>query len=102
AVAVGDIDRQSHAVGKLQVDDVILAANGHLVHTPDELRKVVQALQPGTPVGLLVRRPASHRPRTFRLTVRTISLTGTTVIGIVPRLTFTAVPSDLPYRVTID
>jgi len=102
AVAVGAIDRQSNAVGKLQVNDVILAANGHPVHTPVELRKVVQALRPGTPVALLVRRPAPTRPRTLRLTVRTISLTGTTVIGILPRLTFTASPSHLPYQVTID
>jgi Lon-like protease len=102
AVAVGNIDRQSHAVGKLQVNDVILAANGHPVHTPDELRKVVQALRPGTPVALLVRRPASTQPRTLRLMVRTISLTGTTVIGILPRLTFTAAPSHLPYPVAID
>jgi PDZ domain-containing protein len=102
AVAVGDIDKQSHAVGTLRVNDIILAANGHPVHTPDALRKVVQALRPGTPVALLVRRPAATRPRTLRLMVRTISLSGTTVIGILPRLTFTAAPSHLPYQVAID
>ena len=100
AVAVGAIDRQSHAVGKLRVNDVILAANGHPVRTPEELRKVVQALRPATPLALLVRRPTATGPRTLRLVVRTISLAGTTVIGILPRLTFTADPSPLPYRVT--
>src|SRR5204863_4842739 len=64
--------------------------------------KVVQALRPGTSVALLVRRPTSSGPRTFRLVVRTISLGGATVVGIQPRLTFTADPSHLPYRVTID
>jgi PDZ domain-containing protein len=38
----------------------------------------------------------------LRLVVRTIRLGGATVIGIVPRLTFTADPSHVPYRVTID
>jgi PDZ domain-containing protein len=89
-------------VGKLHVNDVILAANGHPVHTPEELRKVVQALRPATLVALLVRRPTATGPRTLSLVVRTISLAGTTVIGILPRLTFTADPSPLPYQVTID
>jgi PDZ domain-containing protein len=102
-VSVTGIDNTSKAVGKLQINDVILQANGQPVHTPQQLRQVVQRLQPGAPVALLVRRPVSRRDiRTFRLTIPTIRLTGRTVIGITPGLTFDSMPTHLPYNVKIN
>lgn len=100
-VAVAQIEKTSKAVGKLRVNDVILRVNGQAVHTPDQLRKAVQRLQPGDPVALLVQRTASDGP--LRLTVPTIrNSTGNAIIGILPQLTFTALPKNLPYKVTIN
>lgn len=102
-VAVAQVDKQSHAFGKLLGGDIILQVDGRAVHTPSQLRQEVQRLQPGAPVSLLVSRVASGRPRTFKLTVPTIrNTTGTAAIGIFPSLSFSKIPTDLPYKVTID
>lgn len=102
-VAVAGILQQSHAQGKLRVDDVILQVNGREVHTPVELRQAVQRVMPGDPVSLLVSRATSGDTRTLHLTVPTIrNDTGAAAIGIYPRVTFNAFPSHLPYKVTIN
>lgn len=102
-VAVAQIEKTSKAVGKLRVNDVILQVNGQDVHTPDQLRQAVQRLQPGDPVALVVHRAASAGPRRLRLTVPTIrNSAGNAIIGILPQLTFTALPKNLPYKVTIN
>lgn len=103
-VAVADILPQSHAVGKLRNGDVILQVDGHTVRTPGELRQVVQRVMPGDPISLLVGRTTSRDVQTLRVTVATIRnpSTGTAAIGIQPQLTLSALPTHLPYKVTIN
>ena len=100
-VLVLQVESTSKAVGKLHPNDVILAANGHDVHSRQQLTKVVQSLRPGAPVALLI----SHQGApNLRLTVPTIRNPndGRAIIGILPHnITFRSDPR-LPYSVTID
>lgn len=100
-VAVLSIDPHSKAVGILQVDDVIIAVNDHVIQTTDQLITVVRALRPGSPVSLVVNRVVANVTRTLHLTVTTYrsSQTKKTAIGIG---LYKTVKASLPYAVSID
>jgi PDZ domain-containing protein len=101
-VSVGNFYKESKAQGKLRVNDVILKANGQPIRTPQQLRDVIQRLRPGASVSLLVSRPLAKGTRTLHVTIPTVSITGKAAIGILPQLTFSKMPTDLPYKVKID
>lgn len=98
-VAVYQLTSQSKANGKLQPNDVILAADGRSIHSPQDLRDVVQKLSPGAPISLLVSRPDGNDAQTLHVSVPTITLHGKTAIGVLLQPTAEA---QVPYQVTID
>jgi PDZ domain-containing protein len=86
------------ATGKLKPSDVIVSADGRPVRTPGDLRRIVGARTPGSPVTLGLR----EGPSTRRLTVRTVrspSDRSRTVIGIGVSQSATI---HLPVKVSID
>lgn len=98
-IAVSQILKDSKAAGKLQVNDTILAANGRPIQTTQQLRDVVQAVQPGASISLLVSRPTGSDNETLHVSVPTVKLSGKAAIGVFLQPTGEA---KLPYSVTID
>jgi len=98
-VSVLQVYKDSKAAGKLRPNDVILAADGHAVHSSQQLIDVLQPVRPGASVSLRIKRQGTS---TFRLTVPTIAHGGRAIIGIVPQnITLQANPR-LPDTITFD
>ena len=100
-IAVQSIDPQSRANGTLQIGDVIVAANGRTIQTPQQLVAAVTAVRPGGAVALIVNRSAGNDTRTLHLTVTTYRnpKTKKAAIGIT---LYETVKATLPYAVSID
>ena len=86
------------AAGKLEPTDVIVAADGKRVRTPDDLRRLITAHAPGETVDLKVREGAGTRPITVG-TIESPSAPGRAVVGIQVEQ---AADIHLPIAVDID
>jgi PDZ domain-containing protein len=95
---VEGIDPRVPAAGVLRSGDVIVAAAGHPVRTPAQLREAVGALKPGTAIGLRVRRDSAVSSVRVK-TIADPSQAGRALIGI--RVGQDA-KIDLPVDVDID
>ena len=86
------------AAGKLEPTDVIVAADGRAVRTPDDLRALITDRKPGETVQLRVR--AGGATRTVRVgTIESPSEKGRAIVGIQVEQ---AADIDLPIKVEID
>lgn len=101
-VKVAQVLKDAPADGVLKVNDRIVAVGDTRIQTPDDLRAVLQDVQPGRSVEFTVERDGEQR----RVKVPTEEATSTdedgvevsrTIIGIYPASDF-----DLPHRVTIN
>jgi PDZ domain-containing protein len=97
-VLVNVIDLGTHAVGKLQPTDVIVAVNGTPTPTIDKLRSVLGGVRPGQSVALRILRGA----HTLTENVQTIddpAQPGHAIVGFEP---MQSARIELPIRVSID
>jgi PDZ domain-containing protein len=101
-VKVAQVMKNQPADGVLQVNDRIMAVGDTSIRTPDDLRAVLQEVQPGETARFTIEREGERR----RLDVPTTTSTSTgedgtqvtrTIIGIYPASDF-----DLPYEVSIN
>ena len=86
------------ATGRLRSGDVLVAADGRPVRSPDDLRRLIGLHKPGESVRLRVRRGT----RTHEIVVRTVgdpNRPGRTIVGIIAGQ---AVRISLPVSVRID
>ena len=83
------------AAGKLEPTDVIVAADGDTVRTPDDLRRVIAERKPGEPVDLGVREGGATRTVSVG-TVESPSEKGRAIVGIqVEQAADIALPIDV-------
>ena len=97
-VTVVVVEAGSHAIGKLQPDDVVVAVDAHATPTIASLERRLSALRPGAVVTLGVERGSER----LRFTIRTIAdpLDKTrAIIGFQPDASYDI---KLPIRVQID
>lgn len=94
-VIVNAIDLGTHAPGKLQPADVIVAVDGTPTPTIARLRGVLGRVHPGRVVSLRLHRGA----RTLTVRVETISVQGRALVGFEPAQ---SAEIRLPIRVSID
>jgi PDZ domain-containing protein len=93
SIRIADFSPGSNAVGKLEVDDVIVSVNGAQITTLQSLSSAVGALTPGDPVTLVVDRGGKKVAATFA-TIK--GANGRTLIGVAIDPTFT-----MPYTVNV-
>jgi PDZ domain-containing protein len=82
-VIVDDVESQSHAVGLVHPQDVILSVNGTPTPTIAKLRRVLAGVQPGDVVTLRLRRGGTETTARVR-TVQSPVEKGRAIIGITP------------------
>lgn len=102
-VIVAALDSSSHAVGKLQPADVIIAVNGVSTPTIGKLRAQLAKVTPGAVVDLRVSRGTqANGGETLQVRVRTMADAqepGRAIVGFAPEQ---AARIELPLKVTID
>jgi Lon-like protease len=94
-VVVAALQDNSHAVGKLQPGDLIVAVDGKPTRTLARLRAALAHVKPGENVRLEVRRGAQR----FTTSVRTIAAGSRAIVGFAPEQ---AADIQLPVSVHID
>lgn len=97
-VLVTGISSDVPAADVLEVNDVIVAASGRRVHTPDELRATIGELEPGAELELRVRRG----DETVDLVVRTVESPRDESRAIIGILVEQDAEIELPIDVDID
>jgi len=94
-VLVDVLDIGTHAIGKLEPDDLIVAVDGKPTPTVAALRKVLASVRPRQTVALRVRRAG----RILTEHVRTVSDQGRAIVGFGPAQ---SARITLPIKVSID
>lgn len=92
AVEVLSVDEQMPAAGRLEVGDVLLRVGGQDVATAQDVVAAVEAVRPGDPLELVVRRGGEEQ----RVTVVPADVDGAPRVGIVPGPGF-----EFPFDVTV-
>lgn len=92
---VDAVDPKAPAAGRVHPGDRIVGVDGTPVRTPAELRKRIEAEKPGATLSLRLRSGTKTRTET----VRTTTLDGRTVVGVVVEQ---SVQVKLPLEVSID
>jgi len=101
-VKVAQVMKDQPADGVLKVNDRIMAVGDTSIRTPDDLRAILQEVEPGEAAAFTIERDGKKQ----QLEVPTTAQTGTdedgtevsrTIIGIFPASDF-----DLPYEVSIN
>jgi len=95
---VAGVESGLPAAPLLRPTDVIVAANGVAVRTPDDLARVMGRVRPGQVVRFAVRRGA----KTLTVSMRTVAAAGQPKRAIVGVLLDQAEDIHLPVRVSID
>jgi len=83
-VSIGELTKDSPAKGALKAGDIVVSVDGKAVTTPDSLRTAIRAHKPGESAVFTVRRDGKNQV----VPVKTASLGGTTVVGILLRTEF--------------
>jgi Lon-like protease len=97
-VIVAALDDRSHAVGKLEPSDLIVAVNGKPTPTIPKLRAALAGLKPGATVTLTVRRGANLRTVVVKTIADTVDAKRA-IVGFAPEQ---AAEIKLPLKVSID
>jgi PDZ domain-containing protein len=97
-VIVAALDDRSHAVGKLEPSDLIVAVNGKPTPTIPRLRSQLRVLKPGATVTLTVRRGSTLRTVIVK-TIPDAVDSKRAIVGFAPEQ---AAEIKLPLKVTID
>jgi Lon-like protease len=97
-VIVAALDDRSHAVGKLEPSDLIVAVNGKPTPTIPMLRSQLRVLKPGATVTLTVRRGSTLRTVIVK-TIPDAVDAKRAIVGFAPEQ---AAEIKLPLKVTID
>ena len=83
-VSIGELTKDSPAKGALKAGDIVVSIDGKAVTTPDSVRAAIRAHKPGERAVFTVRRGGKNQ----NVTVKTASVGGTAVVGILLRTEF--------------